>query len=347
VLVCIGLGWLGSKPAEGGYVIAARVLTAYYFIHFLIVFPLLGLVETPKPLPNSISESVLKRQPTIVAVLLALALGATVLLGSGSSAFAAEAPQPPRNKWSFAGGFGKFDRAQLQRGFKVYKEVCQTCHGLSLVSFRNLADPGGPGFTAAQVQTIAAEYKIQDGPNDQGEMFERDGRLADRFPPPTTWKNEAQARLLYNGTVPPDMSVLAKARGYERGFPWFLIDALPFFQYQEHGVDYTVALLKGYKDKPPAGVTVPPGGFYNEYFPGHSIAMPPPLTDGRVEYTDGSPATIDQYAKDVAAFMMWTAEPHMEARKRIGFQVMIFLIIFGGLMYFTKKKVWADVHGHA
>ena len=241
-------------------------------------------------------------------------------------------------------GFGKFDRAQLQRGFKVYKEVCQTCHGLSLVSFRNLADPGGPGFTPAQVQTIAAEYKIQDGPNDQGEMFERDGRLADRFPPPTTWKNEAQARLLYNGTVPPDMSVLAKARGYERGFPWFLIDALPFFQYQEHGVDYIVALLKGYKDNPPTGFTLPAGGNYNEYFPGHSIAMPPPMTDGRVEYTDGSPATIDQYAKDVAAFMMWTAEPHMEARKRIGFQVMIFLIIFGALMYFTKKKVWADVH---
>ena len=348
VLVCLGLGYLGSRPAEGGYVIAARILTAYYFIHFLIIFPLLGLIETPKPLPNSISESVLKRQPTVVAALLALALGAASFLGMSATAFAQEhaheTPQPPRNKWSFAGGFGKFDRAQLQRGFKVYKEVCQTCHGLSLVSFRNLADPGGPGFTAAQAQTIAAEYKIQDGPNDQGEMFERDGRLADRFPPPTTWKNEAQARLLYNGTVPPDMSVLAKARGYERGFPWFLIDALPFFQYQEHGVDYVVALLKGYKDNPPAGVTLPAGGNYNEYFPGHSIAMPPPLTDGRVEYSDGSPATIDQYAKDVAAFMMWTAEPHMEARKRIGFQVMIFLIIFGGLMYFTKKKVWADVH---
>ena len=178
-------------------------------------------------------------------------------------------------------------------------------------------------------------------------MFERDGRSGDRFPPPTTWKNEAQARLLYSGTVPPDMSVLAKARTYERGFPLFLVDALPYFGYQEHGVDYVVALLKGYKDKPPAGVTLPAGGNYNEYFPGHSIAMPPPLTDGRVDYTDGSPATVDQYAKDVAAFMMWAAEPHLDARKRIGFQVMIFLLIFAGLMYFTKKKVWADVHGHA
>jgi ubiquinol-cytochrome c reductase cytochrome b/c1 subunit len=142
------------------------------------------------------------------------------------------------------------------------------------------------------------------------------------------------------------MSVLAKARGYERGFPWFLIDALPGFSYQEHGVDYLVALLKGYKDKAPAGVTIAAGGNYNEYFPGHSIAMPPPLTDGRVEYTDGTKNDLDQLSKDVAAFMMWTAEPHLEARKRIGFQVMIFLLIFAGLMYFTKKRVWRDVHAH-
>ena len=126
----------------------------------------------------------------------------------------------------------------------------------------------------------------------------------------------------------------------------FLVDALPFFAYQEHGVDYVVALLKGYKEAP-AGFQLPAGSSYNEYFPAHSIAMPPPLTDGRVDYTDGSPATVDQYAKDVAAFMMWAAEPHLEARKRIGFQVMIFLVIFAGLMYFTKKKVWSDVHKHA
>jgi len=346
VAVCIGLGWLGAKPAEGGYVTAARFLTAYYFIHFLIILPLLGLIETPRPLPQSISASVLKGTR---AVIVALIVGAAALLALPSSAVAedAHAPVPPRNSWSFAGPFGKFDQAQLQRGFKVYKEVCQTCHGLALLSFRNLAEPGGPGFTPAQAAAIAEEYKIQDGPNDQGEMFERNGRAGDRFPPPTTWKNEAQARLLYNGTVPPDMSVLAKARTYERGFPGFLLDALPYFSYQEHGVDYVVALLKGYKDKPPQGVTVPAGGSYNEFFPGHSIAMPPPLTDGRVEYTDGSPATLDQYAKDVAAFMMWAAEPHLDTRKRVGFQVMIFLAIFGLLMYFTKKKVWADVHGHA
>jgi ubiquinol-cytochrome c reductase cytochrome b/c1 subunit len=289
---------------------------------------------------------VLKKSGPISAVSIALIVAAAAYVLMPSSALAQgehDTPQPPRNKWSFAGAFGRFDQGQLQRGFKVYKEVCENCHGLALLSFRNLADPGGPGFTPAQAAAIAAEYKIQDGPNDQGEMFERDGRTADRFPPPTTWKNEQQARQLYNGTVPPDMSVLAKARSYERGFPWFLIDALPFFQYQEHGVDYIVALLKGYKD-PPAGFQLAAGGNYNEYFPSHSIAMPPPLTDGRVEYTDGSPATIDQYAKDVAAFLMWAAEPHLEARKRIGFQVMIFLLVLTGLMYFTKKKVWADVH---
>src|SRR2546423_5909692 len=251
VLVCLGLGYLGSRPAEGGYVIAARILTAYYFIHFLIILPLLGLVETPRPLPNSISESVLKKSGPLSAVVLALIIGAAACLAMPSSAFAQEqggheSPPPPRNKWSFAGGFGKFDEAQLQRGFKVYKEVCQNCHGLSLLTFGNLADPGGPGFAPAQVTTIAADYKVQDGPNDQGEMFERNGRPADRFPPPVTWKNEAQARQPYNGTGPPDMSGPAQARTYERGFPWVLIDALPFFQYQEHGVDYVAALLNGY-----------------------------------------------------------------------------------------------------
>ena len=160
--------------------------------------------------------------------------------------------------------------AQLQRGFKVYREVCQVCHGLKMVSFRNL--DRALGYSEAQVKAIAAEYKIQDGPNDQGEMFERAGRPADHFPPP--WPNENAARARYNG-VPPDLSVLAKARTYERGFPWFVFDM--FTQYQEQGVDYIHALMLGYEEKPPAGVTLPPGNFYNKYFPGHAIAMPPPL----------------------------------------------------------------------
>jgi ubiquinol-cytochrome c reductase cytochrome b/c1 subunit len=272
--------------------------------------------------------------------LIAVALVAS-LLGLAGSAFAAdeqshEAPQPPRVKWSFAGPFGHYDKGQLQRGLKVYREVCAVCHGMKYVAFRNLE---ALGYSEGQVKAIASEYKIPDGPNDQGEMFERAGRPADYFPTP--WPNENAARARYNG-VPPDFSVLAKARGYERGFPWFIFDM--FTQFQEHGVDYIHAVMTGYKEKPPAGVTLPAGSFYNEYFPGHAIAMPPPLSDKRVDYTDGSPNTVDQYSKDVAAFMMWAAEPHLEARKRIGFQVMIFLLVLSGLLYFTKKKVWAAAH---
>lgn len=249
-----------------------------------------------------------------------------------------DTPQPPRQKWSFAGPFGKFDRAQLQRGFKVYREVCSVCHGLNLLSFRNLE---ALGYSEAQVKQIASEYKVQDGPNDQGEMFEREGRPADRFPQP--WPNENAARARYNA-VPPDFSVIAKARTYERGFPWFVVDI--FTQYQEQGVDYIDALLQGYEDKSPAGVTLPPTLAFNKYVPGNAIAMPKPMEDGRVTYEDGSPATLAQYSKDVTAFLMWAAEPHMEVRKRIGLQVMIFLLLLATLLYFTKKKVWKEVALH-
>lgn len=270
-----------------------------------------------------------------------LLIGAAMGL-AGGQARAAETETPPALKWSFHGPFGTFDRAQLQRGFKIYREVCQNCHGLTLVSFRNLAERGGPEFSRAQAATVAAEYKIKDGPNDQGEMFERPGRVADQFPAP--FPNEQAARVANGGAAPPDLSLVAKARTYERGFPWFVLDILT--QYQEQGVDYMVALLKGYED-PPQGFTLPQGNSYNRYFPGHAIGMPPPLQDNQVTYDDGSPQTLDQYSKDVAAFLMWTAEPHLEARKRIGFQVMIFLIVFAGLLYFTKKRVWSAVEGHA
>jgi ubiquinol-cytochrome c reductase cytochrome b/c1 subunit len=252
-----------------------------------------------------------------------------------------ETSNPPKQRWSFAGPFGQFDQAQLQRGFKVYREVCQTCHALSMVAFRNLADPGGPGLTAAQAGAVAAEYQVPGDPDDQGEVKERPARLADYFPRP--FKNDNEARARYNA-VPPDLSVIVKARGYERGFPWFILDL--FTQYQEHGADYLVALLTGYADPPP-GTEAPPGTFYNRFFPNpHFLAMPPPLTDGRVEYTDGTPTTTNQLAHDVTAFLMWTAEPHLVARKRIGLQVMIFLIVFAGLLYFTKKKIWREVELH-
>jgi cytochrome c1 len=268
-------------------------------------------------------------------------VGSLALSALPAAAQEHDAPEPPPQKWSFSGPLGKFDRAQLQRGFKVYREVCGNCHSLSLVSFRNLAEPGGPEFSAAQAQVVASEYKVKDGPNDQGEMFDRPGRVADRFPSP--FPNDAAARASNGGALPPDLSVIVKARTYERGFPRFLLDVLT--QYQEQGADYLVALLKGYEQKP-ADMQMAPGMTYNKYFPGHGIAMPPPISDGQVSYDDGSPATIDQYAKDVAAFLAWTAEPHMEARKRMGFQVIVVLLLLSGMLYFTKKRIWHVVQLH-
>ncbi|HEY4919744.1 MAG TPA: cytochrome c1 [Xanthobacteraceae bacterium] len=339
ILVCIGLGYLGSQQPTDNYVLVARLLTFLYFAFFLIVMPLVGLIETPRPQPNSIADAVLKKaKPAAAVLLVGLAVGLAGLVGSATQASAQEAENPSMLKWSFAGPFGVYDRAQLQRGFKVYHEVCQNCHGLKLLSFRNLGEPGGPAFTEAQVAAIAAEYKVKDL-NDQGEMADRPARPADHFPPP--FESDAQARQVTGGALPPDMSVLAKARGYKRGFPRFIFDA--FVPYQEAGPDYIAAIVNGFVDKP-ADFTLPPNTYYNKYFPSHAIGMRPPLTDKQVEYTDGSPMTVDQYAADVAAFLMWAAEPHLEARHRIGFQVMIFLVVFAGLLYFTKKKVWASVH---
>jgi ubiquinol-cytochrome c reductase cytochrome b/c1 subunit len=344
VAVCLVLGWLGAKPAEGAYVIVARILTVYYFAHFIIILPLLSRIEKPRPVPNSIADDVLaktgsRKQPMVSTAIAALAVAGALLLTSAQPSSAADAPQPPRQKWSFAGPFGKFDRAQLQRGFKVYKEVCASCHSMHYVAFRNLAEPGGPGYTAAQATAIAAGYQIKDGPNEEGEMFERPGRAADRFPSP--FANEQAARAANGGAFPPDLSLIAKARTYERGFPWFIFDI--FTQFQEQGPDYLVALMTGYEDAP-AGFALPDGSNYNKYFPGHAIGMPKPLSDEQVTYEDGTPQTVEQYAKDVTAFLMWTAEPHMEARKRIGIQVFIFLILLSSLLYFTKKKVWASAH---
>ncbi|HEV2559951.1 MAG TPA: cytochrome c1 [Microvirga sp.] len=278
---------------------------------------------------------------------------AAALVGlSGPALAAGETPTPPQLSWSWQGPFGKFDRAQLQRGFKVYREVCASCHGLTYVSFRNLAQPGGPEFSEAQVRALAAEYKIQDGPNEAGDMFERPGRPADRFPAP--FPNENAAAAANGGKAPPDLSLMPKARTFERGFPFFVLDV--FRQYSENGSDYLAALLKGYKE-PPAGFEVPPGGHYNEYYPGNIIAMPNPMSDGQVEYPKlengqpQAPETVDQYARDVTAFLMWTAEPHLEARKELGFKVIVFLLLLTGLLYFTKKKIWAriggEVEGHA
>lgn len=250
---------------------------------------------------------------------------------------------PARQSWSFAGPFGKFDQAQLQRGFKVYREVCATCHSLSRVAFRNLEAEDGPAFSEAQVKALAAEYQVPDEPDASGKVKDRTGRASDYFP-----------KVIYPGTgVPPDMSVLAKARSYSRGFPMFLLDAV--IQYQEHGPDYIYALLNGYSD-PPEDMKKDMGDtYYNRYMPGHKIAMANPLDlvfdkDGKPNeatfYTDGTPITRDQVAKDVVSFLMWAAEPKLTERKETGFKVMAFLLLLAGLLYFTKKKIWAGAGAH-
>lgn len=275
------------------------------------------------------------------SALKAAALAAIVSLGLvAPAAMAAEQTPPPRYVWSWTGPFGQFDRAQLQRGFQVYKEVCAACHSLDLVSFRNLSQRGGPEFTPEQAAQIAADWqhKVREL-NDAGEMIERAARLADRIPGP--FPNRRAAAAANGGTMPPDLSLMPKARTYERGFPWWIIDI--FTMYQENGADYLKAFLVGYKD-PPAGKEPPAGLNYNTYFPGNFVAMPNMLQDGLVTYADGTPQTAEQYSRDVTAFLMWSAEPHLEQRKRMGFQVILFLIVLTGLLYFTKKRVWKSVH---
>lgn len=253
-----------------------------------------------------------------------------------------------KQHWSFAGPFGTFDKAQLQRGFQVFKEVCAGCHSARLLTFRNLADEGGPNFTEGQVKALAATYTINDPDADGGK---RPGLPSDAWPGPDQSPADLKASF---GLVPPDMSVLAKARSTEDKFPNWLFNY--FTTYSEGGPDYIHALLNGYLADVPAGVTdaqgasfkLPDGKFYNIYFPGHSIGMPPPLTDGSVQYAaaaDGTtvPLTVDQYSKDVGAYLMWMAEPHLDADKSAGFRVLAFLILFAVLMYLVKQRVWRHV----
>ncbi|WP_454286394.1 cytochrome c1 [Rhizobium arsenicireducens] len=243
--------------------------------------------------------------------------------------------KPHNLDWSFAGPFGKYDKGQLQRGLKVYKEVCSACHSMSLVPFRTLSDLG---YSEDQVKAFAAEYEVQDGPNADGDMFTRTAVASDYFPSP--FPNKEAAAASNGGAAPPDFSLIAKARGVERGFPTFVFDI--FTQYQEGGADYIYSLLTGYQD-PPEGVEVPEGTYFNPYFVGSaSLAMAPPISDDQVDYDDGAPQTVDQYSKDVSAFLMWAAEPHLEDRKRTGFMVMVFLAIFTALIYLTKKSVYAN-----
>lgn len=274
-------------------------------------------------------------------VLKTLAIAAAGLVLSFGAAQAAEGQTPAKDiSFSFEGPFGTFDRAQLQRGYKVYKEVCSSCHSMDYVSFRNLSQPGGPEFSDEQVKAVAASYTMQDGPNDQGEMFERPGLPSDRFPSP--FPNEQAARAANGGAYPSDLSLITKYRPGWYGTFNQLFNGIG-------GPQYVYSVLTGYTpdEQVPEELKKeqPEGKHYNPYFAnGHWIGMPPPLTDDQVTYDDGTKATVDQMARDVSAFLAWTAEPKMEERKRTGFMVMIFLGILALLLYLVKKKIWANAH---
>lgn len=247
------------------------------------------------------------------------ALAATTLLITAPAFANTDAAHPKEIEWPFDGIFGTFDRQAAQRGYQVYKEVCAACHSMHLKSFRNLKDIG---FSEGEVKTIAAGYNVQDGPNDSGEMFERPGRPSDRFPSP--FANEKAARAANGGAYPPDLSLIIKAR--------------------HDGANYVHSLLNGYNETPPADAPKVEGKAYNPYFPGHWIGMPQPLTaEGQVTYADGTKATVDQMSQDVVVFLQWAAEPEMEARKRMGIKVILFLAVFTGLFIVAKKRVWSKL----
>ena len=222
--------------------------------------------------------------------------------------------------WSFNGLFGKFDRGSLQRGYQVYSEVCAACHSMKYLSYRNLSEKGGPEFSIEQAKAIAASFEITDGPNADGEMFTRPGKLSDKFLMP--YENDKAAQAANGGAYPPDMSVLAKARS--------------------GGADYIYSLLLGYEEAP-SGMSLDDGVYYNKYMYGNQIKMSSPLSEDLIEYGDGTEASIEQMSKDVTTFLMWAAEPHLETRHQMGFKAIVYLIILTVLVYFSMKKIWSRV----
>jgi len=243
-----------------------------------------------------------------------------LIFGYSLKSYSAEKVEYLKTDWSFKGLFGKFDRGALQRGYQVYTEVCSSCHSMKYMSYRNLAEKGGPEFTETQVKAIAASFEVKDGPNADGEMFTRPGKLSDKFVMP--YENVKAAEAANGGAYPPDMSVLVKARG--------------------GGVDYIYSLLQGYED-PPSGEILDEGVHYNKFMYGNKIKMAAPLSDGLVEYGDGTEASVEQMSKDVTTFLMWAAEPHLESRHQMGFKAIIYLIILTILVYFSMKKIWSRV----
>jgi cytochrome c1 len=269
-----------------------------------------------------------KKRRALAACAAALAC-ALLALGITESSQASSSGHGNGPAFSFEAPFGGYDRAALQRGYQVYKEVCATCHSLNLVAYRSLGEPGGPEFSEAEVKALAAQAEIPDGPDDSGNMFARPGRPSDYFKAP--YVNEQLARLANNGALPPDLSVIAKAR--------------------EGGPQHVYGILTGYGEPPVGFKELPPGQYYNAHMDDADpntvdgvIAMPPPLTAGMVTYADGMEASVDQMARDVTTFLMWAAEPKLEARKRIGFQVTVFLVVLAGLLFLAMRRVWRDTH---
>jgi len=248
-----------------------------------------------------------------------LAFALIALLAIAGTARAQEEAALPHQQWSFEGVFGSYDQAALQRGFQVYKEVCAACHPVKHLAFRDLTELG---YSEEQVKGIAAQYQVSDGPNDQGEMYQRPAKPSDPIPGP--FPNDQAARAANNGALPPDQSLIVKQRA--------------------GGPDYIYAIITGYKDAP-AGMKMNPNMYYNEYFAGHQIAMPPPLTsDGQVTYADGTKATVAQMAHDVTTFLAWAAEPNLNERHRMGAKVILFLVIAAAIFYAAKRRIWAALH---
>lgn len=240
-----------------------------------------------------------------------------LILFCSNLVFAADDAYPPKKMiWPFEGAFGKFDRRAAQRGFKVYMEVCSACHALKHLYYRNLKEIG---FSEAEIKELAKRFTVIDGPNDDGEMFEREAIPADKFVRP--YPNEQAARAANNGAYPSDLSLMVKAR--------------------HDGANYIYSLLTGYYDAP-EGFEVPDGLYYNPYFPGKKIAMPPPImSNDQVEYPDGTNATIEQMSRDLVIFLQWASEPEMEHRKSLGLKVLIYLSIFTVLFYIAKQRMWS------
>ncbi|PZQ46057.1 MAG: cytochrome C [Micavibrio aeruginosavorus] len=378
LVVFLILGVCGSKPAEGYWVPLAQVMTLLYFGFFLVAIPYFNNNEPVKTLPTSIHMAILSGPKAVIVALMAIGLfvavpnaafakadtapeamapvektdaekvpngpeGAVADKAEDAPAVAAAEPEevapsteapapteahasadahhtavPPKQDWPFNGPLGTYDRASLQRGFQVYKQVCAACHSMKRVAYRNLS---ALGYTEDQIKAVAAEATIMDGPNDEGEMFERPGRPSDHFKSP--FANDNAAKANNNGALPPDLSLIVKAR--------------------TGGADYVYAILTGY-DTPPPGIELANGQHYNKYMAGNKIAMPAPLVEGAVAYEDNSPTTVNQYAHDVSQFLAWAAEPEMEERKQTGLKAIIFLVVFAGLMYAVKRKIWAKVH---